>query len=84
MEKARQSDDAQTHRLANEHSEEEHTRRLQNEEASRQDNGEKQTMSVKERTQKFNKMASVEDERGSNLKQHKEKNSAQKVSVLWV
>lgn len=79
VEKARHSEDA-SHRLINEYFDETH--KLQNEETGRHDNNEKQTMSVKERTQKFNKMASVEDERGCNVKQHKEKNSLQKVSVL--
>lgn len=81
VEKARLSDDGQSHRLANEHSEEQ-GRQVQNEDTGRPDNNEK--MSVKERTQKFNKMASVEDERGSNVKQHKEKASVQKVSVILV
>lgn len=38
-----------------------------------EEGGDKQTVSVKERTQKFNRMASIEDELSSSPRQQKEK-----------
>lgn len=60
----------------------EESRRLPNDEAYREGSCEKQTMSVKERMQKFNRMASVEDERSPNMKQQKGKHSLEKVGVF--
>lgn len=45
-----------------------------------EDAQEKQTISVKERTQKFNRMASIEDELSSSPRQQKEKKKTDKVS----
>lgn len=43
---------------------------------------EKQTISVKERTQKFNRMASIEDELSSSPRQQKDKKKTDKVSLI--